>query len=220
MNIIETVASALTDIGYPAEKLKTAQIRQISSEQYKQLNGYDIGFVFKQCEALLSQRDWPFSLIAFDWAFRVKKQYTRDTFDIFEHWLFEYVTDWYDCDDFCTHAFGELIAQYNDLIIKTHSWTNHPSFAVRRAIAVVLISPLNKNSCPIDAAIQASELLIFDRHDLVQKGYGWALKVLSKHAPEEVISYLKNRHQTMPRVAFRYALEKLDKHVRNELMLL
>ncbi|MCF2860136.1 DNA alkylation repair protein [Pseudoalteromonas sp. SMS1] len=218
MNITKTVKCALTEINDSAQVLKTAQIRQVSATLFKELNEYDIRFIFTQCETLLSQRDWPCRLIAFDWAFRVKKQYTRDTFEIFEYWLLEYVIDWYDCDDFCTHAFGELLAQYNDLIIKTHRWAKHPNFAVRRALAVVLIYPLNKKRCPLDVPIQAADLLLLDQHDLVQKGYGWLLKVLSKHAPKEVISYLKSRHHTLPRVAFRYAIEKLDEHTRKSLM--
>ncbi|OCQ23545.1 DNA alkylation repair protein [Pseudoalteromonas luteoviolacea] len=218
MNIIETAWHALAVISYPEQQVKTAQIRKISSNTYKLLTDHNIDNVLTYCEQLLSQRDWALSLIAYDWAFRVKRQYTPSTFDVFEHWLFEYVIDWYDCDDFCTHAFGELLAQHNDLIAKTHAWATHPHFTVRRAMAVILIYPIKKMRCPTGAPMQAANLLLNDQHDLVQKGYGWMLKVLSQESLNEVIEYLKSNHQHMPRVAFRYAIEKLDKQTRTALM--
>lgn len=56
-----------------------------------------------------------------------------------------------------------------------------------------------------------SDALMNDSHYLVLKGYGWMLKVLSEAEPEKVYEYLIKNRNCMPRVAFRYALEKLDK---------
>ena len=67
---------------------------------------------------------------------------------------------------------------------------------------------------------RVSDLLLKDDHDLVQKGYGWMLKVLSKKEPQQVIGYLNAKHAAIPRVAFRYAIEKLDDKTKRELMLL
>ncbi|KZN62446.1 hypothetical protein N473_19525 [Pseudoalteromonas luteoviolacea CPMOR-1] len=218
MHIKDAAHQALAKLGYPEQKIKTAQARQISVTLYRALPDHHIDTVFEHCEQLLESREWMISLIAFDWAFRVKKQYTPSTFEVFERWLFEYVADWYDCDDFCTHAFGELIVQYPQLIDKTHAWAKHDNFAVRRAVAVILIYPLNKGKYPQSAPLNAADLLFNDEHDLVQKGYGWLLKVFSKTSPNEVFDYLKTHHKEMPRVAFRYALEKLDKQAKAELM--
>ncbi len=44
------------------------------------------------------------------------------------------------------------------------------------------------------------------------------LKELSVKEPERVISYLLRCTQDMPRAAFRYALEKLDREKRSLLM--
>jgi 3-methyladenine DNA glycosylase AlkD len=76
---------------------------------------------------------------AYDFAYRVKKQYDDDTFSLFEAWLIKYVHGWGDCDDFCTHAFGELIIQKPELFIKIKSWTKNKEFWMRRAAAVILI---------------------------------------------------------------------------------
>ncbi len=44
------------------------------------------------------------------------------------------------------------------------------------------------------------------------------LKVLSQKEPELVIRYLKANHAVMPRVAFRYAIEKVNDKTKRELM--
>jgi hypothetical protein len=44
------------------------------------------------------------------------------------------------------------------------------------------------------------------------------LKVLSSTLPDQVIAYLDDNRDTMPRVAYRYALEKLDKKDKEYLM--
>ena len=51
---------------------------------------------------------------------------------------------WGDCDDFCTHAFGELIRQDKRLFEQVLSWTQSSDFWVRRASAVVLIPAISK----------------------------------------------------------------------------
>ncbi|WP_420791217.1 DNA alkylation repair protein [Enterovibrio gelatinilyticus] len=63
-----------------------------------------------------------------------------------------------------------------------------------------------------------ADLLLEDAHHLVQKAYGWMLNVLSQKEPQPVVEYLIKNHARMPRTAFRYALEKLDKGTRMKLM--
>ncbi|WP_304593133.1 DNA alkylation repair protein [Photobacterium sp. GB-1] len=220
MTIISTVKNALSEIGYPAKAIKTSQVRVLSAALFKQLEIQDIDSTLSVCETLLKQRDWACSIIAYDWAFKMKKQYTPETFTTFQHWLFTYVTDWNDCDDFCTHAFGELLLKYKSLFPKILPWVNHDNFAVRRATAVILIYPMNKKDYSDLFPLTVANLLQNDEHYLVQKGYGWMLKVLSKHEPETVIKYLTQHRSAMTRTAFRYALEKLDKTTQQKLMAL
>lgn len=83
-------------------------------------------------------------------------------------------------------------------------------FWVRRASAVILIPAILHNDYEGLYPYQISDLLMYDGHDLVQKGYGWMLKCLSTADMESVKEYLALRHKEMPRTAFRYALEKFD----------
>ena len=198
----------------------TNDIRRLSAKLYKDVKDKTIDNVLSLCEELLEEHSWGLGVIAFDWAYRVKAQYTEDTYDIFYGWLKKYVRGWGDCDDFCTHAFGELLRRYKTLFSKVKTWTKDDDFWVRRASAVILIPSILRNDYEgIDPFI-ISDLLMSDKHDLVQKGYGWMLKSLSQVDVDVVTNYLIDNHEQMPRTAYRYALEKYDKELRKKLMLL
>ncbi len=198
--------------------LTTKKVRAVSSILYRTLENKNIDNVLAICENLLDEREWALGVIAYDWAYRVRKQYTRETFFIFENWLKKYVTGWGDCDDFCTHAFGELLSQDNELFTDIIKWTTHEDFFVRRASAVVLIYPIKHNKYSHINPFLISDLLMNDNHYLVLKGYGWMLKVLSENEPEKVYSYLTKNKNLMPRISYRYALEKFDKDLKLSLM--
>jgi 3-methyladenine DNA glycosylase AlkD len=57
-----------------------------------------------------------------------------------------------------------------------------------------------------------------DKEDLVQKGYGWMLKEISKNDPMVVFEFVMQRKDRMPRTALRYAIEKLSPELRQQAM--
>lgn len=217
MNIVE---KARLDLKSSSEgkRLTTGIVRSVSSKMYNTLDDKNIDNVFKLCEELLNEREWALWIIAYDWAFRLRKQYSHETFITFERWLKNYVKDWYDCDDFCTHAFGELLSQYNELFLEVIKWTEDPNFAVRRASAVILIYPIKYNRYEGIKPFLISDALMHDDHYLVLKGYGWMLKVLSQFEFSEVYNYLLKNKESMPRLSFRYALEKFDIKTKTSLI--
>lgn len=197
---------------------RTDDIRKISSNLFQSLKGSSIDRVFCLCEKLLEQRRWELGVIAYDWAYRMRTSFRPSDFDRFEVWLITYVRGWGDCDDFCTHAFGELLYQYPELIHRVLPWTFREEFWMRRAAAVILILSIRKGSYERLNPLHISDLLMQDQHDLVLKGYGWMLKVLSQRDPDAVYQYLLRNKNQIPRTAYRYALEKMDRVKRSELM--
>lgn len=200
------------------EHIKTIEVRKLSSKLYKELDDKSKENVFNKCSELLEQHNWAMGVIAYDFAYRVRKQYDEDTFSIFESWLIKYVCGWGDCDDFCTHAFGDLIIQKPELIAKIKLWTERKDFWMRRAAAVILIPSIQKDSYGEVYATEIADLLMNDENILVLKGYGWMLKVLSTKKPDKVYNYLVRNKEIMPRVSFRYATEKMDRNMKKELM--
>jgi 3-methyladenine DNA glycosylase AlkD len=63
-------------------------------------------------------------------------------------------------------------------------------------------------------------LLQVDLDDLVQKGYVWMLKAMSRSRPGLVFDYVMQRKPVMPRKVLRYAIEKLAPERRAEAMAL
>ncbi len=199
-------------------RMNTGNVRKASSELFRQIEDKSMENVFAICEELLEQHTWALGVLAYDFAYRMKKQYNDATYDIFYHWLKTYVGGWGDCDDFCTHAFGELLRQKKSLFEKIISWTEDPDFWVRRASAVILIPAISKNDHEGLHPLEIADRLMSDTHYLVLKGYGWMLKALSQVDPSSVEAYLTKNCRQMPRVAYRYALDKFDRETRNRLL--
>lgn len=200
--------------------IKTGDIRKISSKLFRQIPDKNMQNVSVLCEEFLEEHTWELGVIAFDWAYRMKKHYNAETYFLFYGWLKKYVRGWGDCDDFCTHAFGELLRQDKSLFVNVLEWTQDEDFWVRRASAVVLIPAILHQDYDGMDPLMISDRLLKDEHDLVLKGYGWMLKSLSQVDPSIVEEYLIKNHKGMPRVAYRYALEKFDQETRKRLLAL
>lgn len=213
---LERLAASMPD----GKHIITGDIRKLSGKLYRQAGVKEIGQVLVLCEEFLARRDWAMGVIAFDWAYRVKAQYTADIYPVFYRWLKEYVRGWGDCDDFCTHAFGELLRQQKGLFPRVLEWTEDEDFWVRRASAVVLIPSILRDDYSGLMPFAVADRLLTDSHDLVRKGCGWMLKCLSQAEPDGVEAYLTVHCKDMPRVAYRYAMEKLDKETKQRLMAL
>ena len=63
------------------------------------------------------------------------------------------------------------------------------------------------------------KMLINDKHDLIQKASGWALREVGKKNLSLLRSFLKDNSQKMGRTSLRYAIEKLSKAERNKWLL-
>ncbi|MCJ8155590.1 DNA alkylation repair protein [Chryseobacterium sp. SSA4.19] len=53
-------------------------------------------------------------------------------------------------------------------------------------------------------------------HDLMHKANGWMLREIGQKNKEELIMYLNEYYQEMPRTCLRYAIEKLDENLRQD----
>ena len=62
---------------------------------------------------------------------------------------------------------------------------------------------------------EIADILLHDKDDLVQKGYGWMLKEANRRHHQEVFDYVMRNKETMPRTALRYAIEKMPEDLRH-----
>ena len=70
----------------------------------------------------------------------------------------------------------------------------------------------------LEQVLEAAGALLSDSEDMVQKDYGWALKVASKTHQDEVFAYVMRNKSIMPRTALRCAIAKMPEELRREAM--
>lgn len=194
--------------------LRTPVVRAISAEEFRRLSGAPKREVFEVCNALL---DAGFSLVAFDWVRRVRRQWAASDFGTFESWIERHVTGWGACDDICCGPLGMFFFDFPSTVRKSRRWARSENMWFRRASAVALIYSLRRGA-QLEEAFQRADLLLLDPEDLVQKGYGWMLKEATKSFPDEVFWFVMDRRDCMPRTALRYAIEKLPQSRRTAAM--
>lgn len=197
--------------------VRTPLVRTIAKQQYpRTLSKKEI---FSLCEELLEKKIFEHTLIAFDWAYRWKHTYTKADVKRFTTWISLYVTNWAFCDDFCTHTYGAAIHTHKEFLPKLFAWTKSTNRWERRAAAVTLIYMIKKRDNTVLQSVYATaDALLLDTDDLVQKGYGWMLKVASTVWPKDIYTFIRERKDCMPRTALRYALEKYPQDMRKEAM--
>lgn len=200
-----------------SQSLETNAVRKISQAGFQSLKSLGKELIFNLCEDLLDTHADAERLIAFDWAFRCRRQYAEADFARFEGWLERYVDSWGSCDDFCTHAFGCLLYSFPAHLPKLDRWAQAENRWLRRAAAVVVIYSVRRKA-HVETAFHLADLLLTDGDDLVQKGYGWLLKETSKAEPRQVFAYVMQNKTVMPRTALRYTIEKLPAAWRKRAM--
>lgn len=78
-----------------------------------------------------------------------------------------------------------------------------------RRIAIITTFEFIKNR-KFDDTIKIAEILLNDKHDLIQKAVGWMLRETGKRDESKVIEFLDQHYKDMPRTMLRYAIERLD----------
>jgi 3-methyladenine DNA glycosylase AlkD len=197
--------------------LKAAQMHSIVKDYVKKLKLVDRDTIFTICEELFKSTVFEETIVASELAFASQKQFKPDDILIFEHWLSLYVNNWATCDTLCNHAVGSFIEKYPEFLPKLLQWTSSENRWLRRAAAVSLIVPARKGKFT-DEIFEIALCLLEDKEDLVQKGYGWMLKVCSQKKPMLVFDFVMTHKAKMPRTALRYAIEKLPTELKAEAM--
>jgi len=197
--------------------VKTGVVAKISREFYKEIKGAKKSEIFQLCEQLWQSGYMEESFIACNWSYFVHKNYEPKDFKIFEKWINSYVNNWASCDTFCNHTVGEFIEMYPNYLQELKRWAKSKNRWMRRASAVSLIVPAKKGKFLKDV-FEISDILLQDKEDMAQKGYGWMLKVASKPHQKEVFDYVVKNKAVMPRTALRYAIEKMPKNLKQKAM--
>jgi 3-methyladenine DNA glycosylase AlkD len=169
--------------------------------------------VWQLCEELRKSGVMEEGGAAAEFCMAQQKNFMPDDIEVFEHWIDTFIRDWASCDAFCGHAVGTLIVKYPEAAERTLLWAKSPLPYTRRAAAVSYTGIAKDCGYP-DYVFRIADLLLTDKEDIVQKGYGWMLKVASAKHTQEVFAYVCRNKAVMPRTALRYAIEKMPPEMR------
>jgi 3-methyladenine DNA glycosylase AlkD len=193
--------------------VKTATVSKISIKYFQLLKGKTKAEIFDLCDTLWQSGFMEESFIACHLSYAVRKDYEARDFEVFEKWINNYVTNWASCDTFCNHTIGEFIEMYPEYLVRIKEFAKSENRWMRRAAAVALIVPARKGKF-LNDILEIADILLLDKDDLVQKGYGWMLKAASQSHQMEIFGYVNSKKAIMPRTALRYAIEKMPEKLK------
>ncbi|MBN1384549.1 MAG: DNA alkylation repair protein [Elusimicrobia bacterium] len=197
--------------------IKTAVVGKIAKKYYACIRDFEKAKIFNLCEELWRSGYMEESFIACNWSYYINKQYEPQDFKVFERWVNCYVSNWAACDTLCNHTIGAFLEIYPKYLADLKRWAKSKNRWVRRASAVSLIVPARAGKFLKDI-FEIADILLLDSDDLVQKGYGWMLKVAGQSHQTEVFKYVLKHKAEMPRTALRYAIEKMPEELRRRAM--
>ncbi|MES2394617.1 MAG: DNA alkylation repair protein [Bacteroidota bacterium] len=197
--------------------VKLPVISKISKEYFKRIESEKKSEIVGLCEILWQSGYIEEAFIACNWSYYIHKEYKPGDFKIFKKWISEYVNNWATCDTLCNHTLGEFIEMYPEYLVKLKDFAKSDNRWMRRASAVTLIIPARKGKFLKDI-LEIADILLLDKDDLVQKGYGWMLKAASQAHQREIFEYVIRNKDIMPRTALRYAIEKMPEDLKKMAM--
>lgn len=197
--------------------VRSAVVVKISKDYFKLIKDRPKAVIFELCEELWQSGNLEESIVACKWSYFVHKSYSKEDFKVFEKWVGSYINNWASCDTLCNHTVGGFLEMYPEYLPALKKWAQSKNRWMRRAAAVSLILPGRKGKF-LEEILGIADILLMDNDDLVQKGYGWMLKVASQSHQKEIFDYVISKKATMPRTALRYAIEKMPPELKAEAM--
>lgn len=188
--------------------IKTPIVRALSKKYYQLLKKESKETIFSYCNEFWKSGMQEEMVFATDWAYAQRKKFVKEDWDLLATWVNVYVKNWAMCDGLCNHTIGAYIEMFPESIEILKQWTQSENIWTRRAAAVSLIVPAKQGKYLKDI-FEIATMLLNDKEDLVQKGYGWLLKEAAEAHEKEVFEFVCQHKQTMPRTALRYAIEKM-----------
>jgi 3-methyladenine DNA glycosylase AlkD len=87
----------------------------------------------------------------------------------------------------------------------------------KRRIAVVSTLALIREG-EIEDTFRVAEKLLSDRHDLIHKAVGWALRETGRVSPPALLKFLRTHYSSIPRTTLRYAIERFPAGKRKRIL--
>ena len=205
-------------VGIGSTGIRTPIVRKIAKNYFREIKHLKKEEILELCEEQLKERYSQKTTIAIQWASYLNLE--EKDFKILERWLKDYIDNWGKIDDFCLNVISHFIVKYPKYKNNVKEWAKSKNWCEKRASAVSFIQGKSWmiHKPYLDDVFDVALILLTDKEDLVQKGYGWMLKEASKDFQKEVFDFVIKHKKEMPRTALRYAIERMPEKLRREAM--
>jgi len=201
--------------------VRTPIVRKIANKYFKEIKKLNKKELFEIAEILFKSGYNEETIVATQWLVNSLEKITDKDFPVLAKWIEKHLNNWSKIDDYFTHVINPIITKYPSLMKNLKDWSISKNFWVRRASAVGLITANNefyKKEKNLKFVFWIARKLMQDQEDLVQKGYGWMLKVTANTKREDIFNFVMKHKKNMNRTAFRYAIEKMPKNLKIKAM--
>ncbi|MAG17906.1 MAG: DNA alkylation repair protein [Candidatus Diapherotrites archaeon] len=145
-----------------------------------------------------------------------KKADEKEKKKIFNFYLSntKHVNNW-DLVDLSAHKIvGEYLLDKDRTLL--YKLVKSKSLWERRISVISTFAFIDGND--LEDTFKLSELLLHDKHDLIHKAVGWALREAGKKDKQKLVKFLKKHKSEMPRTMLRYSIEKFSENERKLFM--
>jgi len=193
--------------------VKSPERDKILREASKQINVLSSVEVAKFLDDLILSDTFEYVNFAGKLMSKSKKAREAVTFGRLEKWLAK-TTGWAECDSICQSLYSEeeVLAMFDDWEKFINRFSQSKNIQIRRASLVLQCKPTRESR---DAklrtlAFETIEKLKGENGALITKAVSWLLRSLSVKNGAEVFKYLKTNQSSLPRIAYRETMRKIE----------
>ena len=127
-----------------------------------------------------------------------------------------YINNW-DLVDVTAPIIGEYLIDSDDPYLLLYKLAKRKSLWQRRVSMVFTFAFIRSGD--IEPTFEMAEKLLHDKHDLIHKAVGWALREAGKLNGIALRNFLAAHSHEMPRTMLRYSIEKFSERERKKWLL-
>jgi 3-methyladenine DNA glycosylase AlkD len=124
-----------------------------------------------------------------------------------------YINNW-DLVDVTAPIIGEYLIDSDDPYVLLYKLAKSKSLWQRRVSMVFTFAFIRSGD--IEPTFEIAEKLLHDKHDLIHKAVGWALREAGKLNGIALRKFLTSHSHEMPRTMLRYSIEKFPERERKK----
>jgi 3-methyladenine DNA glycosylase AlkD len=126
----------------------------------------------------------------------------------------EYVNNWDLVDSSAPQILGDWCIRHGWSRLKKMAQSDH---LWTQRVAIVATQALIRAG-EYEPTLSIADLLLEHQHDLIHKAVGWMLREVGNRDHQTELDWLLPRYHKMPRTMLRYAIERFDEALRQDIL--